>query len=101
MNTSLDLDQVKELLSKKKGRKFLWILVGIVVGVAALITVVFLLRHKEEEDWDDDDFDDEDWDDDEDEEDEDEDEEEDDEEESLTEMIDEAVNTADDQDDEE
>lgn len=97
MNTSLDLDQVKELLSKKKDRKFLWILVGIVVGVAALITVVFLLRHKEEEDWDDDDFDDEDWDDDEDEDDEEDDE--DDEDESLAEMIDEAVNNSDDQDD--
>ena len=91
MNTSLDFDQVKELLSKKKDRKFLWILVGIVVGVAALIAIVFLLRHKEEEDWDDDDFDDEDWDDDEDEEEEDDDE-------SLAEMIDEAVNTADDED---
>lgn len=94
MNTSLDFDQVKELLSKKKDRKFLWILVGIVVGVAALIAIVFLLRHKEEEDWDDDDFDDEDWDDDEDEEEEDDE----DEDESLAEMIDEAVNTADDED---
>ena len=61
--SALEMDQVKELLSKKKDKKFRWSLLGAVLAVAALITVVFLLKRKEEEDWDEDDFDDEDWDD--------------------------------------
>lgn len=65
MSTSLDMSQVKELLSEKKGKKFMWILVGVVLAVAAVIAVLFLLKRKDEEDWDDEDWDDDDWDEDE------------------------------------
>ena len=44
--TSLDINQVKELLAEKKDKKFMWILIGAALAAAVLISVLFLLTQQ-------------------------------------------------------